>query len=290
MFKPMLSATADPDKLAALPYPMLASPKLDGFRCLVFDGVAYSRNMKPIRNRYVQAKLSKYDNLDGELIVGDPTDPHCLQNTSSGVTSFDGEPNFQLHCFDRPHAVGGFQIRLGMLENVTGWDDEFLEIVPHHPIYSIHELNMYETNRLAQGYEGVMLRSQGGGYKQGRATPREGTLFKLKRFIDGEAVILGFEEADENQNPAHLDELGRTKRTSHQANKVGKGMIGTIIVDDPTWGMMRLQPGIMPHFDRGAWWGMPHNIIGKTVHWRAFGYGIKDKPRFARFYGFREDL
>lgn len=284
----MLSATATEEILRALPYHethFLASPKLDGFRCIVVDGVAYSRNMKPIRNRYVQECLKHYDNIDGELIVGDPTDPHCLQNTSSGVTSYDGAPDFKLYAFDRPHAVGGFQARLGLLEN-----DQFIKPVEHMPCYSYSEVIRMEEMYLAEGYEGLMLRHPLAPYLQKRATPRERAMFKLKRFIDGEAVILGFEEADENQNPAHLDELGRTKRTSHQANKVGKGMIGTIIVDDPAWGTMRLQPGIMTHAERETYFSPMHNIIGKTVHWRAFGYGIKDKPRFARFYGFREDL
>lgn len=286
MFKPMLSATADPDKLAALPYPMLASPKLDGFRCLVFDGVAYSRNMKPIRNRYVQSQLRNLDGLDGELIVGDPTDPHCLANTSSGVTSYDGEPDFKLYAFDSPLIEGPFQVRLDSIEDYC--HHERVQVVPHRPVYNLLELQRYEAKVLEDGYEGVMLRHPMSPYKQGRATAREGYLFKLKRFIDGEGIVTGLEEAEENQNPAHLDELGRTKRTSHQANKVGKGMIGTILIDDEKWGPMRLQPGIMTHAQREYLWEFKEKFVGERVHWRAFGYGVKDKPRFGRFYGLRE--
>lgn len=69
--KPMLSATLeDPLRLT---WPVLGSPKLDGLRCIIKDGMALSRNLKPFRNKFVQEQLSTLPNgLDGELIVGSP--------------------------------------------------------------------------------------------------------------------------------------------------------------------------------------------------------------------------
>ena len=43
--KVMLAATVD--SVEQLRYPLLGSPKLDGVRAIVIDGVVYSRNMKP---------------------------------------------------------------------------------------------------------------------------------------------------------------------------------------------------------------------------------------------------
>ena len=63
--KPLLAYTVE--DTSALKYPLFASVKLDGIRCLVIDGVAYSRNMKPIKNEYVQKCIGKteYNGLDG---------------------------------------------------------------------------------------------------------------------------------------------------------------------------------------------------------------------------------
>ena len=52
LIKPMLSGTVtDP---AALRYPVLVSPKLDGYRASVQGGVVLSRNLKPIPNAHVR--------------------------------------------------------------------------------------------------------------------------------------------------------------------------------------------------------------------------------------------
>lgn len=289
IFKPMLSASLDGVDLSTLKYPLIASPKLDGIRCIMRDGVAYSRNMKPIRNNHVQNCLARWDGLDGELIVGSPTDPLCMSNTSSGVMSYSGSPDFQFHVFDHTQREGGFSDRLEYVELTVGNMDEHVEIVRHTIIRDHHHLRTYEEVALQAGYEGVMLRAPQGPYKAGRSTVREGYLMKLKRFIDGEAKVTGLEEAMENQNLAVTDELGRTHRSSHMENLSPKGMVGTILVEDPTWGPLRLQPGVMKHNERVNVWNFPELLLGKTVHWRAFGYGVKDKPRFARYYGVRED-
>ena len=71
-FKPMLAETCEDADRAALPFPLYATPKIDGLRCLVIDGVATSRSLKPIPNRFVQSVLGTHllDGLDGELVVG----------------------------------------------------------------------------------------------------------------------------------------------------------------------------------------------------------------------------
>jgi DNA ligase 1 len=69
--KPMLASPAGP----LIPYPMLLSPKLDGIRCLIINGVVCGRSLKPIPNRFVQQLFGRpeLNGLDGELIVGPPT-------------------------------------------------------------------------------------------------------------------------------------------------------------------------------------------------------------------------
>jgi DNA ligase 1 len=283
MFKPMLACELeDPTKLK---FPVLVSPKLDGIRCLMFAGVAYSRNMKPIRNRFIQKELKGLDNLDGELIVGSPKAPDCMNATQSGVMSSDGEPAFTYWTFDSPLADVPFSQRLRQADstNIRVFQ------VPHVLIYSVEELLEYEKVMLEEGYEGIMVRDPNAPYKQGRSTPREGWLFKLKRFSDGEGVVVGLEPAKHNTNTLTRDELGRAKRSTHAAGMVEVDMIGTILLETKDWGVLRLSPGIMTHAERANYWKYPSSLIGQVVHWRSFGYGVKDKPRFPRFYGIRGD-
>ena len=64
MFKPMLAS-----KLEGTPrFPVYASPKYDGIRALVINGVVVSRNMKPIPSKFVQENFSKFEGFDGELM------------------------------------------------------------------------------------------------------------------------------------------------------------------------------------------------------------------------------
>ena len=76
--KPMLAGKATDEQIEKLfesKSEMYASPKLDGIRCMIQDGVALSRSLKPIRNEFIQSILSNpmFDGLDGEIISGDPT-------------------------------------------------------------------------------------------------------------------------------------------------------------------------------------------------------------------------
>ena len=127
-FKPLLSATLeDPLRLT---WPVMVSPKLDGLRCVIKDGQALSRNLKPFRNAYVQDTLRGLpDGLDGELIVGEANRGNVLGRTQSGIMSADGYPDFNYHVFDtfdRPDEP--FYIRHAMLLNV---DHPLVSIVPH---------------------------------------------------------------------------------------------------------------------------------------------------------------
>lgn len=289
-FKPMLSASLDDVDLSTLRYPLLASPKLDGVRCLIWEGVAYSRNNKPIRNHEVQAWAANHHNLDGELIVGSATEGEVLGRTQSGVMSFNGSPDFTYHLFDSPERIcGSFQPALQFLQGEVP-EDERIRHVPHVLINNALELIGVEEMWLADGYEGVMLRDPAGTYKHGRSTLREGFLMKLKRFTDGEALVVGLEEGSINGNTLERDELGRAKRSKVSSGLTPSGMVGTLICHSDTWGELRVAPGTMPHSERHALLRHPSSIIGRTIHWRSFGYGIKDKPRFPRYYGVREDL
>ena len=289
--KPMLAAKTDG---TGLTYPLLASPKLDGVRALIINGVVMSRSFKPIPNAHVQELFGRpeYNGLDGELIVGSPTHKDVYRNTTSGVMSQAGEPDVSYYVFDKYDHGGGFHDRLRASQEVIGRLNPVIPIVPveHRFIACEQTLLALEEQYLAEGYEGVMLRHQRGPYKHGRSTEKEGWLLKLKRFDDSEAVIISAYELMHNANEATQNELGYTERSSHKAGMVGKGILGGLSVRDVYSGV---EFDIGTGFDqatRESLWKQRDDLPGRMVKYKFFASGVKDKPRFPVFLGFRSDL
>lgn len=277
--------------LEGLRYPVLASPKLDGVRCLIVDGVAMSRNMKPIPNRHVQELFGRkaLNGLDGELVVGNPTSPQCFSTTMSGVMSVEGKPEVHFWIFD---AIGPspFQRRLEFAVDRVwqGGQGDGLRVVEHELIRSREELDDYEEKQVQLGYEGIMLRDPDGVYKQGRSTVKEGILMKVKRFDDSEAVILGGVPLMRNTNEAVKDELGRTKRSNAKAGKVADAMLGAFQVRDLKTGIeFEIGSGFNEH-QRRTYWGKLDKLLGLTITYKFQPSGVKEKPRFPVFKGFRD--
>jgi DNA ligase-1 len=307
MFKPMLACELeDPTKLK---FPVLVSPKLDGFRAIVIDGVVMSRNLKPIRNKHVQRLYGRpeFNGFDGELIVGDPTAKDCFNKTSSGVTRADGEPDVKYYVFDNYLATGNWYERftcLVTLANVVAYDR--MIDVPHILVYRAEDLLAEEERFLNKGYEGLMIRALNSPYKQGRSTTNEGYLLKLKRFEDSEGLVLGMEERMHNANEATVNALGHTQRTSHQENLVPTNTMGALIVRDLKTGV---EFNIGTGFDdstRDWWWNLIQSTVGVEtllnnggreyrwiepdiiVKYKHFAVGAKDKPRFPAYLGIRD--
>jgi DNA ligase 1 len=123
IIKPMLAGKCT--DITKLRYPVLASPKLDGIRCLVVkqDGKvrAVSRNFKPIPNHYIREWLEENcpPGFDGELIIPNST----FQHTSSAVMSRNGEPAFEYQVFDyysdQPYAKRMNNLKEFWMENLA---------------------------------------------------------------------------------------------------------------------------------------------------------------------------
>lgn len=295
--KPMLAAAADLDKIR---YPVLASPKLDGVRAIIKDGVVLSRSLKPIPNLWVQHKFGAVsrDGLDGELIVGKPSGEGVFQRTSSGVMSVDGTPDVTFWVFDSFGQSAGFAGRLDWTHRrIKMIGDPALKPVAHKLIRDRRELDNYEAANLMAGYEGIMLRDPDGPYKHGRSTAKEGWLLKVKQFQDSEARILGVTELMHNANEATRNALGHLERSSHKAGKTGKGMLGSLIVEDVKTGVQfEIGTGFTEN-QRSDYWtwhlaGDPEtgqDLVGQLVKYKFQPVGVKDKPRFPVFLGFRHE-
>lgn len=292
-FKPML---ADPADLKLLRFPVLGSPKIDGVRAVILDGVVTSRSLKPIPNPHVQAMFGRLKFLDGELVVGSPTSTTLMQDTMSGVMSKSGAPDVKYYVFDHVENLNtSFSSRRVSIEVSVGWYNAGAEVVvvPQRELKNLAQVLTYEEECLNQGYEGIMLRDPLGFYKCGRSTAREQALVKLKRFVDAEAKIVGFEEEQRNDNEATTNELGRTKRSTAKAGKVAKGTLGAFIVEglaDPYKGVRFNVGGGLTAAQRVLFWEQRDKLVGETLTYKSFLIGVKTAPRFPIFVALRDAM
>jgi DNA ligase-1 len=291
-FKPMLAGKA-PEDTTTIRYPVLVSAKLDGIRCIIRDGVAVSRNLKPIPNRHVQLCLAGLPNgLDGELMT-----PGGFNAVQSAVMRADGTPEFVYQVFD--FAPGDWRLAqedpgfTGRQEILSEWFHRrqpglCVTRLPQYTARNAEQLAEFEREALAQGHEGVMVRDPDGKYKYGRSTTREGGLLKVKRFVDEEAQVVGVVERMHNDNAATTDALGRTERSSHKANMRPAGDLGALVCRTPDGAEFQIGTGFTAE-DRVFLWG--ENQIGRTVTFKhqpdPGGRQPGQAPRFPVFLHFR---
>lgn len=289
--RPLLAAKTTDEDLKKLRWPMLLSPKIDGIRALVVNGQLVSRTLKPIRNRWTQQLFGRpeLEGLDGELVVGEPWDKDLMQKTSSGVMSEHGQPAVRFFVFDKWNHPGDFNTRQEKVWDMVEDIGHPLKYISQFPVYSYQELIEIEQRILLDGYEGVMLRSINGPYKQNRSTLREAILLKVKRFHDAEAEVLGYEPLYRNTNQQTKDERGYAKRSTESAGKIADECLGSLNVRCLETGTIFDIGSGFTESQRYDLWERRGELIGKLVKYKSFkASGVKDKPRFPIFLGFRD--
>lgn len=292
-FRPMKAADVDYDKLK---FPYMVTPKLDGHRCVIVDGVAMTSTMKPFPNKHVQFLFGRpeYNGLDGELVVGDPTAHDVFEKTSSGVRKVEGEPEVRFFVFDRHEDGEAIHRASRVLTLLKGLDDENFMRLPWVTFYYAEnkdELDALVDNFLKLGYEGAMLRSATSPYRQGRSTVKENYLLKVKPMADAEAMVTAINEQMANTNEAKKDELGRTKRSTAKAGKVGKGTAGSFTV------LALNGPHAGQYFDIGSGlddatrqdiWDNKEKYMDRVLTYKYQPVGNYKKPRLPIFLRFRD--
>lgn len=285
-FKPML---AEHVTLEEVKFPILASPKLNGIRCIVFDGVAYSRSMKPLPNQYLQqwARDNAFvlEAMDGEIIAGPENASDALNRSVSFCMKKDRQDDFTFWAFDIVNSnltAGQRNIMLKVL--AYGTIDTLLEsgklrFVKQTMIHDVEALKKLEKEYLDYGYEGTMLKSPTCTYKFGRSTVKSGHLLKRKLFVDKEYKIVGYEQLMHNNNEAFKDELGRTKRSTSKENLVPVEALGALICE--TEDGHRFNVGTFKGFtmqDRIDLWKTRDTIVGQFATVQIFEEGMVNVP------------
>lgn len=299
--RPMLAASFDDPQnfepeLSKLTYPMLASPKVDGIRWMKPPGSpAKSRSWKDLPNiafqTFMQDNAEVLDHLDGEVITGnDITAPNLFNKTQSHIMARDGYDPFTLYVFDMWFNFNDyFELRTRQAQSmVEAYNHPQIRYLPHILVNSPKEVLELEEKTLEDGYEGLMLRSPKGHYKFGRSTLKQQGLIKIKRYVDEEAEIIGYEELQRNLNEPVKDAFGLQKRSSHKAGMVAGGTLGRLHVRNERWGEFWIGSGLDDE-TRAKVWAAKEKYMGKMVTFKYQSHGMKDKPRTPIWKGFRED-
>jgi DNA ligase 1 len=287
-FRPQLAI--EHSKVKTQPSSMYMSEKLDGIRCIVFGGVAYSRSLKPIPNLDIQAYVNYWahilEGMDGELIVGDKNAPDVFNQSTSGVMRQSGEPDFKFYVFDRYHPTASWINRYKRLQTLTGVPQRVV-MLPHYPVVDMSDIDDFEAEMLEMGAEGVMLRDENAPYKCGRSGTKNPELQKVKRFVDNEFEIIGWEPKYTNTNAAKTNELGRTERSTAKEGMVALDTMGSLILRTSKGDTFSCGSG-MTDAIREDLWERRESLMGQLAKVKYFDVGTGyNVPRFPVLVGIR---
>jgi DNA ligase-1 len=286
-------------------FPVIASPKIDGFRCLTVQGEygvqTQTRSGLVIENEWTRMRLSLIPaGLDGELIAMggedlnldiDPKAWLSFHKIQSAFNTIKGEPCFRYLVFDSfLNPTAPYTTRLAeakalanQAKQVLGWQ---VDMLPQTIIYNAVDLAEFEESCVALGHEGICFRGVNGWYKFNRATNNEGLLYKLKRFKDAEAKIVGFVRRKHNSNEQLESPLGFAKRSKAAIGMVELDMIGALKVYHPEFGVFELGSGF-DHELAADMYKNWSNYEGKMCTFKYQVHGVKIKPRSGVFKGIR---
>ena len=233
MIKPMLAYKLNQHKINFKEF-IYMQPKLDGVRCLFTKDGAFSRTGKQFMNvRHIEDSLKEFFKacpwtvLDGELYN------HELKDDFEKIISLvrkqkptdqhreDAKKMIQYHVYDytgRDYmSLEGLPYK-DRLDNLTCSDiyTSSIHYVESRRVKSMKQAKDFHTRKLAEGYEGSILRTNTP-YKHGRSWG----LMKFKDFHDAEATIVDYQE-------------GKGKRL---------GTIGKFIMQDDDGNIFGCPPG-----------------------------------------------
>lgn len=297
--KPFKAETLEEHQIDLLPYPRLTSAKIDGIRGLVHPTIGpVTQSFNPVPNKHIRGILAHeaLQGFDGEIcvltIMGEIDE---YNTTQSGVMTFEGTPSFIFFVFDdmtepeMPYARR-YEILQERINAMPPHLRMYVQLLEHRMTRTPEELKAYYEECLEAGHEGIVTRTLGSPYKSGRSTFIQSWMLKWKPWRDAEGIVLRFEEQVENTNEQTTNLLGASVRSSHQAGMLGKNTLGAFIIDTKEWGEVRVGGGKgMTDAFRQEVWDNQEEYRGRQMVYRYMYYGMKNKPRFPKYKGWRKD-
>jgi len=275
------SKVLEDSQLSALHYPVVGSPKLDGFRCVV-DGEPKTSSMKSWPNPYIKDYLSRsqFHGLDGEILVGPPNSIDAFHNTSGPVRRHYGEPDFKFYVFD-DWTKGDEAYQVRWLDNYSIPTDDRIVLLPQRILRTPEEVIAFDNSMLEIGYEGAMIRSLTGIYKDKRCSLNEQIILKRKPFVECEAQVIKVLEGKQNNNEPKMNETGQMRRGYSAANMIPNGTFGSFVLSAKSW-KDTFRSGLGLGYikeDAQEIWNNREDYIGRIVTVKYQKYGSRDAPR-----------
>jgi ATP-dependent DNA ligase len=213
-------------------YPYYVQPKLDGIRCVVNEGKAYSNTLKEIPNKNIRKYFADYFTTkyftDGELYIRGKSFNE-IQSVVMSEDADDSEICYVIFdsAIDEDHLKSAdYRHRLPWFESSICFTTKTFPVGSYF-CHNISEAITAENDYIRLGYEGIVIRHISSMYKFGRATK---DFYKFKRLEDAEARIIDTVELMHNGNDKFYDERNLAKRSSHKDNKYSSGMAGSLQV------------------------------------------------------------
>jgi DNA ligase-1 len=256
--KPMLAHKFSEKKVK---FPCYMQPKLDGVRCLAYQGIdgihLISREgTKYDTLKHLKLQLTGFGGftgfLDGEIYAhGVPFQQFTKWLKTEQVETLQ----LEYHVYDSFNSLGdSFGTRLfNTQQRIKRLDAPQIKMVETVTANNMNDIQEYFSNCIAKGYEGIMIRNIDGKYEAGF---RSQNLLKYKEFDDDEFEIVGGYEGK-----------GKYKGCVTFECKTDEGVVfgacpkGTIA-------------------EKREYWDNLEDYIGKMLTVRYFGYTDAGRPRF----------
>jgi len=295
-FKPML-APNEKVELKDLKFPLLASYKLDGIRCIFKDGQMYSRALKQFPNIKLRERFSELAEIahkEGVILDGELLSKSLTFNELSGITrQLDKElpDDLFFYCFDAIPCEQydlSFKTRIDILETLP-FVFYYMKLVKQWSILRPEEIEPLYENSLAWGCDGLILRDPNGRYKFGRGTIKEGLIYKMKPFMTFDAKIIGIIQATEVREGAEkkINELGRSVTSKKKDDRILIEKAAAFVV---MYEGKELKVTIaMTDEEKEEVWKNQKKYLGRMIEYKGMLVGAKDLPRHPVYVRMRDD-
>lgn len=295
-------------------FPCIVQPKIDGCASYNRHGKLVGRSLKPHENKFTTAfwSVPELHGFCGEMTTGsDPTGNDLCRITSGDLRRHEGEPDIYWWIFDYCTDATRDLPYLDRMECANAMfstlpdssQTNLIRFIPSITVFNMEELLALEQKYLDEGYEGIIIRDPKAPFKYGRCGKTFMGAWRVKRFIDAEAIVTSIEEGKTNQNEAKTNLLGRTERSTMQENMLPNGLVGNLqgkvlkdVLDPQTQQVLlyagqeiTISPGKMPHDLRKFYFENQSEIVGKISKFKFFPKGHKDKPRFPVWLSIRSE-
>jgi len=290
------------DEASQFRYPCYVSEKLDGWRCLIVDGIAYTSGGKefkpPVQERFksiIQAAHKARLVLDGELYYNHNSNFGELSSTLSASLEVMAERGLKFHCFDAitydewygRSRQEQFSDRLILYSDFCKAHDHTGLIVPVEQHWCNHEAdadaNYAEIKE--KGGEGVMMRTPYGKYEPNR---RSKDIVKRKVWRDCSAKIVAIHQ---QACPIKQADVVKVIDGVQHGFRLRAGSVTIeILPDQPLPAGVQQNTTFTPaafHL-RDLFWTERETLIGKIVDFEYLAGATKG--RMGRIFRLREDI